>query len=36
MTLANIFVPWILGMVIYPLGYSVHQVFLGNPGGTSR
>jgi len=36
MTLANIFVLWILGMLIYVLGYSVCQVLLGNPGGKSR
>jgi hypothetical protein len=36
MTLAYIFVLWILGMLIYVLGYTVYQVFLGNPGGKSR
>ncbi len=36
MTLANIFVLWILGMFIYVLAYTDYQVLLGNPGGTSR
>jgi hypothetical protein len=36
MTLANIFVPWILGMFTYVLAYTVYQMLLANPGGKSR